>query len=61
MPSEEYIDLNTKMLSSGPFINFDQADWKQAPLQPIIGKCICGEKSGDYNKDEDDIEATEMI
>ena len=30
-------------------------------MQVVIDKCICGERSGDYNKDEDAIEATEMI
>ena len=30
-------------------------------MQAIIDKCVCDERSGNYNRDEDGIEVTEMI
>lgn len=60
-PAEEYVDFNAKSRSNGSFDNSDQVAWKQASLQAIIEEYVCGEKSGDYGKDDDVMEAIEII
>ena len=61
MPAEKYVDMDAETFRSNFLLIPTRLIGSKHPCKIIIDKCVCGEKSGDYNRDEISIEVTKMI
>ena len=60
-PVKEYVVQTQKHASLALSITLTRLLGNKHSCKAIIEEYVCGEKSGDYNKDDDGIEAIEMM